>query len=315
MAVYFERRISSARGSDSVAADVMRHLHARQHLGKATIVCEHPSIMLSAARKQWLKLTRNAQKMRASTLNADKILKYTHTITRMQHMRFTMKTPQDYPEGDVFFNTPDVLQKIPPYCQSMYIVPRISETTTAIILGQMGHDSLVIDYDHAQPWKKLGLLPKNNLEERVSDDWKRIRTFLQTYNIKPRSLYKGSVQNIDAMDDALDTLLDVGRKFLQVAGDFQHSLEVARPLRTTKDMREQYDAVILLAHRVQALSPGNFTSRFLEIYNEDDTFYLYDSMHGAAESQTETLQMAVERHRKAGRHDLATALQKRLFQG
>src|SRR6476660_4446110 len=90
---YLESRKALARGTDSLAADIMRHLHTRQHLGSAVIICEQPVGMLSAGRKQWLKLSRSLQKQRAGTLNADKILKYTHTITRMQHMGFSAKTP------------------------------------------------------------------------------------------------------------------------------------------------------------------------------------------------------------------------------
>src|SRR5882762_3070435 len=70
---YFELRKQSARGTESIIADMMRHLHTRQHLGKALVICDHPLVVLSAARKQWLKLSRIIQKQRASTLNADKI--------------------------------------------------------------------------------------------------------------------------------------------------------------------------------------------------------------------------------------------------
>ena len=127
MAVYFEQRISSARGTDSVAADVMRHLHARQHLGKAIVLCEgNPVVMLSASRKQWLKLARSIQKQRASTLNADKILKYTHTIARMQRMRFTMKHPLERPDADIYFLRPSQLDTIPANCFTFYLVQHLS---------------------------------------------------------------------------------------------------------------------------------------------------------------------------------------------
>jgi hypothetical protein len=57
---YFELRKQSARGTDSIAADIMRHFHARQHLGKAVIVCDQPVGLLAAARRQWLKMGRAA---------------------------------------------------------------------------------------------------------------------------------------------------------------------------------------------------------------------------------------------------------------
>src|SRR5215213_1160346 len=83
---FFELRKQGARGTDSMVADVMRHLYSRQYLGKTLIISEQPMIIFSTARKQWLKLARTIQKQRASTLNAEKLLKYTHTISHMQHM-------------------------------------------------------------------------------------------------------------------------------------------------------------------------------------------------------------------------------------
>lgn len=306
--VYFERRISSARGTDSIAADLMRHFHARQHLGKVTVVCDQPITMLSAARKQWLKLARHAQKQRASTLNADKILKYTHTITRMQNMRFTLKDPREYPEADVFFITPEMLSTM---CvsQTVYITAPVNVAQADVLMGRIADEGLLVDYDHTLETKAFALKPKKTLEREAMQQWERLQELLGSYGINPRRLNNGGIHDIDAMDDALDTLLNISRTFMQAASDFHHSLELARPLRTTKEMRQQFDAVMLLAHRVQALSTGAFTQRFLEIYNEDDTFYLYDNRLRVAARAHETLHMAITRHMQAGRNNLAAALQ------
>lgn len=306
--VFFERRISSARGSESVAADIMRHFHARQHLGKATIVCDHPLIMLSAARKQWLKLSRHAQKQRASTLNADKILKYTHTITRMQNMRFTMKSARNYPEADVFFVTPQECRLMTHVNQSAYIIPALDDDASDTLIQHMHEDGLIVDYSHGIDWKNHGLLPKKVLETEVAHQWDQVHRLLASHEINPRQLDRGGHQNIDAMDDALDTLLGISQTFLAIASSFHHALEVARPLRTTKEMRQQFDVVMLLAHRVQALSTGAFTQRFLEIYNEDDTFYLYDNTWRQLHNTLESIELAIARHRARGRKNLSAAL-------
>jgi len=65
---------------------------------------------------------------------------------------------------------------------------------------------------------------------------------------------------------------------------------------------------VLLAYRVQALSPGTFTQHFLETYNEDDTFFLYDSAKKHLVQSGESLEEAFERHTRAQRHNLANAL-------
>lgn len=312
---YFERRISAARGSDSIAADVMRHLHSRQHLGSTVVVCPQPTVMLSACRKQWLKLARNVQKQRASTLNADKILKYTHTITRMQHMRFTMKLPLEKPEADIYFLTPAQLSQLPPDCMNVYSIVHISQHEAQAIADQIANEGLVVDYEHGTDWTKFDFKPKSIIEHQVMIEWKRMVDFLSLYNINPKELYhvKNAPGHVDAMDEALDELLAISRSFLQVADSFQHALEIARPLRTSKEMREQFDVVVLLAHRVQALSPGTFTQRFLETYNEDDTFYLYERVREYVFGNGESLSSAILRHRGAGRPHLAEGLLRATF--
>src|SRR5215471_6519898 len=110
---YFELRGASSSDNFDIAADMMRHLHTRQYLGKTIVICQRPAILMPAAHKQWLRLSRTIQRQRASTINADKILKYTRTITHMQHLRFVARTPLESPDADVFFLTQDQLDSLP----------------------------------------------------------------------------------------------------------------------------------------------------------------------------------------------------------
>lgn len=307
---FIELRKSAARGTDSIVADAMRHLHTRQHLGKAVIVCSDPAIVLSTARKQWLKLSRSLQKRRASTLNADKILKYTHTITRMQHMRFSPKSPLEQPDADVYFLRPDNLTVIPVHCWSIYAMHSLDSETALQVLYQLPNEALIIDYHQSPQWQKLGLQDKKALELRVAAQWRQVERFLDERHIKIAELIVDGVHDVEAMDDALDTLLSgYSQKFLQVASEFQRSLELARPLRLTQKVRSEYDSLVLLAHRVQALTPGAFAHQFLEVYDENDTFFLYDPARARKHLVgTETLTQAFVRHTQAGRHNLAHSL-------
>ena len=308
---YIELRKTGARGTDSIIADTMRHLHTRQHLGKTVIVHTHPTAILSPARKQWLKLTRSLQRQRSSTLNADKILKYTHGITRMQRMRFSAKTPLHQPEGDVYFLAPDDLQTMPISCWTVYVLCELDAKVAENMVLQLPQGALVVDYSLAQTWETLGLRSKRILEARVTKQWRRVNAFLQTHDIDVTNLATGDMHNIDAMDEALDSLLGGHtHTFLQEASDFQRALELARPLRLTKVQRSAFDALILLGHRVQALTPGAFVHQFLEVYGENDTFFLYDVTHTRKQILGgQTLAEAFNRHRLARRHNLARAIQ------
>jgi hypothetical protein len=181
------------------------------------------------------------------------------------------------------------------------------------MLGQLPADALVIDYDHTRDWESLGLAPKKSLEERIRSEWQHAKRFLDSYHIDITLLTRDGLQNVEAIDDALDTLLGgASQKFLAVAAGFQRALELARPLHLNKKMREEYDSFMLLAHRVQALIPGTFTRQFLETYgDEDDTFFLHDRSKRLllALGSTEELSEALHRHWAAGRKHLARALQ------
>lgn len=303
---FIEQRNASAHGSSSLASDVARHLHSRQYLGKAVIICDNPVVMLSTIRKQWLKLARVIQKQRAATLNADKILKYTHAITHMQNMQFTSKLPSEHPGADVYILGSSTVQ-LPPQCWTTYVCGPITDSLH--LANQMPADALIIDYTQLTDWEALGLEPKRLLEHRVHQDWKQANDFLQSYGINIDDFYDGQMQNVDAIDNALDTLLAVDHKFLSVASEFQRTLELARPLRLNKDVRQQYDNFILLAHRVQALGRSPFTQRFIEIYNEDDTFFLHDrGKRLLDEIFGEDLLATLERHKQAERLNLVEAL-------
>jgi hypothetical protein len=300
---YVELRKSAARGTDSVAADV------RQHLGKAVIVTDRPLDYIGPARKQWLKLSRALQKERSSTLNADKILKYTHTITRMQHMHFAAKPPLEQPDAEAYVISPEDLTVMPIHCYSVYLLTPIDMARAEHMVQQLPAGALVIDYNHAAIWEELlGLVPKKILEDAVTTEWQRVTAYLQRHRIDITTLSPDKTLAFDAMDDALDTLLGHSQDFLHIVGGFQRALELARPYKNSKDQRAAQDTLILLAHRVQTLSPSSFSRKFLESYNEDDTFFLYDPQrhHRLA---TETIAEAYARHMAAGRVNLAQALQ------
>lgn len=309
-ASYIELRKASARGSDSLAADLTRHLHSRQYLGKTLVLCDKPAITLGAMHKQWLKLTRVIQKQRASTLNADKILKYTHTITHMQRLDFTIKPPETQPNADVYVLGSEQATRVPPQCWSTYICMPLDSVAGKSLVAQTPDDALIVDYRQQAFWETLGLAPKKQLEHRVEEGWRQASSFLAMHHIDISGFAGSRVQNVEAIDNALDILLTVSHKFLAVAGEFQRILELARPIKLTKPVRERYDSFILLAHRVQALCPSPFTQRFLQMYNEDDTiFLLHDAGKQYLAWSNENLAEAIARHTQAGRTNLAKALQ------
>ncbi len=304
---YVELRTPNVRGSESGAADMMRHLRTRQHLGTSIVVCDRPDLMLATARKQWMKLSRHIQRQRAMTLNADKILKHTHAIIHMQNMRFTTQAPLADPDAELYFLSAEKTGA-PPRCFTVYLHEKLTLDIRRTLVAELPAAALIVDYVHHRSWGRLGVRPKAALEADVTLAWREIRAFLRTRQIDLIALpHAKQHHNIEAMDDALDILLEMPHKFLQAAEEFRHTLELARPMRINRELRLQYDALMLLAHRVQTLTMPAFTQQFLEVYSEDDTFFLYDT--GRGYNRRAALLEAARHHRAAGRLRLAHALE------
>jgi hypothetical protein len=283
----------------------MRHLQARQHLGKAIVVCDNPQAMLAVANKQWLKLARTLQRRRGFTANAVEILKYTYTITQMQHMTLVAELPDDAPEAVGYLLTPKQLRSLPGNSLSVYITTKIDDITLGRLMRELPNSALVVDYTGQIDPGDFGLRTKAELEARAAASWQTVVAFLAKYQIHMQQLTPTprSPLPTDAVDDALDALIAVDREFLEVATLFQRSLDLARPLQgISKQQRDQYEAFVMLAHRLQALSRGGFSPQFLRTYG-DDAFFMHD-VFGTSEPLAET----VARHRAAGRVRLAKAL-------
>jgi hypothetical protein len=229
-------------------------------------------------------------------------------ITHMQHMHFSAKSAVENPGADIYFVQPAQLAILPIHCWTVYVLAEIPAQAAQEMLRMLPSEALVVDYIQTATWERLSLHPKQVLEQQVEQQWRLTGEFLRSYDIDIAALSRDDLHSIDIMDDALDTLLSTSYKFLQVANEFQRALELARPLRISRELRNQYDTLVLLAHRVQALSPGAFTQQFLEVYNEDDTFFLYDAKRGQITLRQNAFAEAYARHVRAGRKNLALAL-------
>jgi hypothetical protein len=238
------------------------------------VVCNEPEVWLAAVRRQWLKLARELQRRRALATDAVEILKFTYTITQMQHMRFEVGpgAGASGPARMVFLPAGQVEPEAAG-CLSLYVVDSV--TKVEALVRQVGHCGLIIDYVDSLSPDTQGLQPRSELEEMVQERWTALTTYLKSLHVQVAGLVQ-PIGRTEALDEAIDYLLDESDEFLQLAGSFARSLELARPLElTNQTVRTQYEAVMILAHRVQCLSATGFNDRFLKIY-ADDTRFMHD---------------------------------------
>lgn len=131
-------------GANPGTKDLARHLYTRMYYGKVVIVAERPQAIISALRKQWLKLARKVQKERASTLNAQRIVELSGIVGWMYNLEFTLHYPPDDYLGDVYIVTLVQALRWPPACRTMYITCGLPTEQLHLITAWMPKGSLVV---------------------------------------------------------------------------------------------------------------------------------------------------------------------------
>ena len=141
---YIEQRTIGS--GSSLSWDIAHHLFTRQYVGKVLVVTERPDVILSSVKKQWVKLTRRAQRERASTLDARRIVGLTRLIVHMQEWDFTTDAALDMPQADVFFVHPDGLEDILPQCATMYVACELAPELLMQAAESVSAGGLIVDY-------------------------------------------------------------------------------------------------------------------------------------------------------------------------
>lgn len=86
-----------------MAADIARHLQVRQLLGRAIVVTERSPVLLSAVRRQWMKIIDALKREQSRTLNIALKAELSAQLHAMQELQFTSKDPEKHPNADVYF--------------------------------------------------------------------------------------------------------------------------------------------------------------------------------------------------------------------
>lgn len=140
-----ERR--SLNGHGSLSWDLAHHMYARSLCGKIAVVTDKPKELLSATRKQWMRIYRQAQNEQASTLDATRILELIYQLSNMQNMVFSAKSPDDLLETDVTFATADDFVRIPPVCQTVYVTYAFEREKVYMLTSWLPRNALVVLYE------------------------------------------------------------------------------------------------------------------------------------------------------------------------
>ncbi len=142
--LYVEER--SLNGHGSLPWDLAHHMYARQFSGKIAVVAEQPKLLLPTLRKQWLKLMRQVQRERASTLNLLRINELTDAIAKMQNLRFSARDPKDDFDTDVAIATINQFLVFAPMCRTMYVTYPVTKEQLHLVTAWMARGGVVVKY-------------------------------------------------------------------------------------------------------------------------------------------------------------------------
>lgn len=135
----------SPRGS--LSRDLAEEIRERGVFGKIAVVTDRPIVLLSATRKQWLKLARRTCRDRSSTLNTMKVARLTQQIAWMQSLRFTASAPTDLLEANITFATAEDFVRVPPVCRTIYITYGFEKENLHMLTSWMPKGGLVVVYE------------------------------------------------------------------------------------------------------------------------------------------------------------------------
>ena len=131
----------------SLSRDLAEEIRERGVFGKIAVVTDKSIVLLSATRKQWLKLARRTRRDRSSTLNTMKVAMLTQQIAWMQSLRFTATAPTDLLEANITFATAEDFARVPPVCRTVYITYDFEKEKLHMLTSWMPKGGLVVVYE------------------------------------------------------------------------------------------------------------------------------------------------------------------------
>ena len=133
--------------SESLSSVLAKDVYCRGAQGKIAIVADKPNALLSATRKQWLRLIRQTQNERSATVNPTRANLLTQQLLWMQSLSFTSKPPNDILEADITFATADDFVRVPPVCRCIYVTYSFEREKLHMLTAWMPRNSLVVVYE------------------------------------------------------------------------------------------------------------------------------------------------------------------------
>jgi hypothetical protein len=142
----------SADTSDRMSLDLTRHLPQRMAVGPAIIVHNDPAKLLPVIRKRWMRIIRETERYRSSTLDHDRRLGLERDLSRMKALRFSTKL---HLPADVLVIAPEqTVCELPPH-HTLYIATDLTPDQFASVIEHSELGSVVVVYGEWKMYERV----------------------------------------------------------------------------------------------------------------------------------------------------------------
>jgi hypothetical protein len=129
----------------SMSRDLAQQIVERSLYGKVVVAAKNPASLLSAVRKQWMRIIRLTMIERSRTLKADRIMQLTNELHRLRSLKFAVGRVDEV-SCNVLFATADDLVRLAPACSTLFVTYDFPREYLHLMTSWMPQSSLVVFY-------------------------------------------------------------------------------------------------------------------------------------------------------------------------
>jgi hypothetical protein len=152
--------VRAAETSEQISLDLARHLPRRLNSGPVVIVAERPATFLPVLRKRWMRIVREVERQRASTLNHEKRQALESELCRMRSFRFGTSTSRHRCDALVI-GTAEQSSALSD-CLTLYLTAQLSPEFPGILTKAVPSCALFVIYQPAG--QAIDLLTQHNAD-------------------------------------------------------------------------------------------------------------------------------------------------------
>ncbi len=135
--------VRAMASSEDTSYDLLLHLPRRLQVGRALVLCDQPAIILSVIKKRWMKLVRDLEKQRSSTLDKRKRAVFDRELSRLEGCILTSKE-RLAAKADALFLSPGT--RLTDTYHTLYLLTSMTAADLQLYTERLERGGLLVAY-------------------------------------------------------------------------------------------------------------------------------------------------------------------------